>query len=182
MPEITLSPAELIVADYVIVDKLIIGVGQQVEYLAGTITLGIYDRHPEYANEIIEVVNRRSKNIRHFLLQEGYIECIIPLIPHDKLTDKGIQARKLGGHKKYIEWKESEDKKKRVEEFPKKKWYLYEPIKWAVFILLGWFANDLFNTLGRKATTQSKIQQDSTKPSPHLPKTLNKTDTGKISR
>src|SRR5689334_5686844 len=69
------------------------------------------------------------RQIRNFLSEEEYIIETNRLVPEDKLTDKGKKARDLGGHKAYLAWEETERKKKNIEDFPKKKWYIYEPAK-----------------------------------------------------
>lgn len=95
----------------------------------------------ETFTSLIEFLRTNSSTIRDFLLKEGYLKCVDWRNPTDELTDKGKLAKEKGGHTKYKEWEEKEEKKSALQEFPKKKWYLYEPIKWAVFFMLGLCVN-----------------------------------------
>jgi hypothetical protein len=88
-----------------------------------------------------DVPNISERSIRKFLLEQEYIEPVNHSIPSDELVAKGKKAADLGGHGPYLEWEKAEKRKKYLEDFPKKKWYVYEPVKtvvsWAIVALVS---------------------------------------------
>lgn len=91
----------------------------------------------ETFNTLAQFAYSNSKTIRDFLLKEGYLKCIDWRIPTDELTDKGRLAKEKGGHAKFKEWEAEEARKAAFEDFPKKKWHIYEPLKSIFIFLLG---------------------------------------------
>jgi hypothetical protein len=100
--------------------------------------IGMRDKYPEnVAKEIEDLVLYKQAEIRNILLRLDYLECVDWSVQKDKLTTKGMKAQDLGGHQQYLQWEMGEAARKRIEEFPKKKWYLYEPIKYFGLIAIG---------------------------------------------
>ncbi len=143
---------------------------------------------PEMANNIQQLIIKGERDARLFLLQQGYLETVDHKIPQDKLTTKGEKAQLLGGHKQYIEWEEREKRKQAVEDFPKKKWWLYKPLELSAgFILttilgffLGYFKGSHDATKKEQVKIQSPVQQSPQKDTAQrLPKTAGKKDSAK---
>lgn len=108
-------------------------------FISGNILIGQADIHsPEIYSQMVSISQSRSSVIREFMLSEKYIETTNYIMPHDKMTDKGKQARKLGGHNQYIEWAENQEKESKKElkkiNFAQKNWL---PIAIGTLIL-GW--------------------------------------------
>lgn len=128
---------------------------------------------------LIELIRTDSRTIRNFLLKEGYLKCIDWRNPTDELTDKGKLAKEKGGHAKYKEWEAEQERKKRIEDFPKKKWIIYEPLKYVVLLFIGmginqWICHTKENN--DQKPSQAK-EQPSTSPTP--PKLSDTTNTVK---
>jgi len=118
MPEIIPSDAELIISDYLIT-ILNPGIDTVIVRIMGGVTNGIYEKHPELADEIVRIVQSNTDKIRRYLLQEEYIICTDRSIPRDMLTPKGRLAQKAGGVTKYIEQEESKKLNNMMPEFIK---------------------------------------------------------------
>jgi len=125
-----------------------------------------------------------TRRIRTFLLEEGYIDPVNHVIPSDKLNEKGKQARDLGGHAQYKEWEKKKKRKERIEDFPKKKWYYYEPVRIIAGVIIGLLIGYAWGVyIGAQknaiAPSQVKIAPTNLKPnhptdSPVHPRVLNK--------
>jgi len=129
MRNIILTSAELIIADFILSNSV---AGEQISVvnkMTGILDIGIYNKYPGEATEIIRVVKKREKNIRKFLMQERYILSIDHLTKGDMLTNKGLHAQKLGGHKKYVEWEKSEKNKSGIKAVASKKSYFSDSFK-----------------------------------------------------
>jgi hypothetical protein len=173
------SEPELILLDFALA-KAPIGNTFRVHGLLYNASVGLQER---YSEEIVKEVNRilisRSDAIRNLLLTEEYIEVVDPSTHLDKLTPTGKKAKELGGHKQYLEWEVKDIRRKNIEEWPKKKWYLYDPIKYLFFFALGWVLNYLICTVPIKNENRQNQNQDTikqTKPSQPLPKSSGKKD------
>ena len=132
---------------------------------------------------LAQICNGYPTGPRDFLLDEDYLECVNSNIPTDKLTEKGKKAKDLGGHLKYKEWETEEKRKKRIEDFPKRRWWIYEPLKAIAILILtnGLTAFATYMIIKSKAnkpppTTQSLTPTDTAQ---HYPKTLDKKDSAK---
>jgi hypothetical protein len=140
------SKAELILLD-IALSKIQIG---QAFRIQGPLHNALVGLHDSYSSELIDEMNKilisSPDIIRNLLLEEDYTKCIDHSTHQDILTEKGKQAKKLGGHEQYKEWEKREKKNKDFEEFPKKKWHIYEPVKYIIFFGLGWLVNYLICT------------------------------------
>lgn len=133
----------------------------------------------ETFNTLAQFAYSNSSAIRDFLLKEGYLKCIDWRNPTDELTEKGKLAKEKGGHVKYKVWEAEEERKKRIEDFPKKKWYIYEPSKIIAGLLIAAAFSGIGYIIGLekgKSTTKSPLLKDTAQ---SLPKTLNKKDTAR---
>ncbi len=120
---------------------------------------------------LINIYTATNDQIREFLLKERYIEPKNSSIHQDILTEKGEKANQLGGHLKYVEWAKKEARKKKIEDFPKKWWFVYDPIKGVVvaglIFIAGWFANELYRII--KTQFQQPVNKTTTAPPPPKP-------------
>jgi hypothetical protein len=179
-----MTEAENILVDIALTN---IKVGQSFR-IQGPLTnasIGVYDKYSaDIAKEITAILTLSPDKIRNILLEEEYTKCIEPSTHLDILEPKGKKAKELGGHLKYKEWELKESKRKNVEDFPKKKWYIYEPIRIVVAVLIT--APITFGVgywLGQKqapkntTTTHQSIRVTSPKDTAQSkPKTLSKND------
>lgn len=110
------------------------------------ITLNFYSanlligKDPHYSEEFIREMRddiMRSNSPFVFLLDEGYLRVENYTIGSHILTEKGKKAKNLGGINAYKSWESEEERKKRFEEFPKKKWHIYDAAKWLIFFIIG---------------------------------------------
>jgi len=137
-------------------------------FMSGNLLLGKQDIYEEEIyKEIVQIVNSRNSVIRTFLLKEEYFETTNHSIPYDILTKKGEKAKELGGHKNYKEWEAEQERKKAIEDFPKKKWYISEPLKYLISliigVLIGHFTCNKNNAQSNNQATQ-KTKTDQPKP------------------
>ncbi len=174
------SEDEKILADLLLF-KMPIGEARYTYHMYNTLMNGQHENFsPETFDRLAKICQGNPGGLRTFLLSNGYIDCVDPRYPQDKLTEKGRIAQEKGGHLKYKEWEELEAKKTNIEEFPKKKWYIYEPLKWAVFFILGAVTTKLMCSSTRENNDQKPSQVKEQPRTYQTPtKTLNKTDTVK---
>jgi len=131
-----MTEAELILADIILL-KIEPKTPFRMQRYLHNITIGLHDTQPENIyKEISQIVISNSSVIEDFLRTNGYIKFTDIPTHQYILTDEGEEAQKQGGHQQYLDWVAREKRKKGFEDFPKKKWHIYEPIKWAVFGLL----------------------------------------------
>lgn len=128
---------------------------------------------------LIELLRTDSRKIRDFLLKEDYLKCIDWRNPTDELTDKGKLAKEKGGHSNYKEWEAEQKRKKKIEDFPKKTWYLYEPAKIIIGILITGLFSWISYTIGLKNGKSETTKQHPKDTVQYLPKILDKKDTVK---
>jgi hypothetical protein len=108
MRTIVLTPAQQIVSDYLLNNMQI---GRIYNGLTGRmdgVTIGVNDKYPHLADEIISIVQGRDRDIINFLLQEKYISIENSQLPSYRLTEKGQTANEEGGHVGYLKWIDSE--------------------------------------------------------------------------
>lgn len=110
----------------------------------------------EIRNQIAQV---EEGNIRKFLLEQEYIEPVNHSIPSDELVAKGKKAKELGGHHAYVKWESEEKKKKDFEDFPKKKWHIYEPVKHIINTVISLVVGAIFGYFIAHHNTQASNQQ-----------------------
>ncbi len=142
--------------------------------------VGMYDKYsPEVRKELIRLTQNDKGVIRRFLLTEKYIDVHDHKFPKDILNLKGEKAKKLGGHKQYKEWEIKEEKRKNIENFPKKNWILYDAGKILGGILLGILINQFIcHTTKSDQPTNTPNKDTIQKPttSPPAPKVSGKKD------
>jgi hypothetical protein len=132
------SEAELILLDFAL-SKAPIGNTFRVNGLLHNASIGLQERYSEETvQEINQILVSRSDVIRSLLLTEEYIEVVESSTHLDKLRPEGKKAKELGGHKQYIDWEQRENKRKKFEEFPKRKWPIYDLLKIAIPLVIGW--------------------------------------------
>ncbi len=130
-------------AEYNVADILLLKMPDHVAFsvvgfMGGNILLGLHDKYsPEMIQEIGAIMQSGNDSVRKFLLREKYLEIIDHKIPHDMLTDKGLKARELGGHKQYQAWEQEEERKRNFENLPKKHWLPYDIVKFSLGLLIG---------------------------------------------
>lgn len=180
-----MSEEELIIADIVL---LKIPMGRHISIYSlmqsNTILNGIEEKYSlETCDKIrtFYATDRRSHNtIRDFFLREGYIMLANRTISYDILTEKGIKAQAAGGHRNYTKIQKKKGRWEWLENFPKKKWFIYEPMKWGLPFLLGWLgclATCNQNEKSNIIIPLKKMKIPKIKPSQFLNKTSNKKDT-----
>lgn len=140
---------ELIIADIVL---LKIPMGRHISIYSlmqsNTILNGIEEKYSLETCDKIRTfyATRRSHNtIRDFFLREGYIMLAHGTTSYDILTEKGIKAQAAGGHKNYIKQEKKKNRWEWLGNFPKKKWFIYEPSKWLIAMLIGFIIRDRGN-------------------------------------
>lgn len=117
--------------------------------------------------KIATLANSRSSSVRTFLLQQKYLETTNHSIPYDILSDKGEKARELGGHENYKKWEAEQERLKKIQDFPKNKWFIYEPLKYILPLIIGWLIGHFTCNNTQLNNLKSKI----IKTSPLPPKT-----------
>lgn len=169
-----LSKAEYILADLIILKCPIKKAFGVVPFMSsGNLLHGKYEQYGEQLyQEIAAITISRSDVVRTFLLKEKYLETIDHTIPRDILSDKGEIAREKGGHIQYKEWEKEQEQRKNIEDFPKKKWYIYEPLKYIIPALIGFSVGKIScnTTNTTQPQNQSKDTIATTKISQPLPK------------
>lgn len=101
------------------------------------VTIGLQDKFPpQIYDEIVQISLYGEMGIRKLLLDFDYLTCVDRTRQLDRLTDPGKKAQELGGHQAYLKWKEKEEREKRFEEFPKKKWHIYDLTKLLITIFI----------------------------------------------
>lgn len=155
-------------AEYIVADILLLNMPDHVAFsvigfMGGNILIGIHDKYsPQLVQEIISIVQGRSDSVRKFLLREKYLQIINHTIPHDMMTDKGLKARELGGHKQYLQYeanlaaqaKEQEKKEFNIS-WPQRHWLLVGVIGF-VFGILSPLAERLIEKRIWPESSQSK--------------------------
>jgi hypothetical protein len=132
-----MTEAELYLIDLCL-SRAQIGVPFRVHGLLHNATVGIHDKFSEgTVKQIIWSVQNSPDSIRNLLLSLEYTRVVEPSTHQDILDTKGVQAKKEGGHFQYLEWERKKVKKEGFENFPKSKWWIYEPLKWIFFLIVG---------------------------------------------
>ncbi len=150
---------------------------------SGDLLAGVYEKYTiETAQEISALAIGKNMIFRDFLLQEKYIEIVEHSVPYDMLTEKGIKAKNLGGHKQYLAWEAEEKKKDEKGEFPKKRIILYDFIKMITPLILGiligrYGCNAPIKNNNAPQNNQQQGQIKKLTPSPPKPISLDKKDT-----
>lgn len=143
-------------------------------FMSSSLLAGKYQLYSsEIIREITDLINNKPDIIRKYLLKEKYFDTVKPNIPRDILNDKGEKAKELGGHEKYKEWEVEEKRKKRIEDFPKNKWYWYDPLKIIVTLLIGMLIGHFTcqnNNKNAQLDTQKKDTINNSISSPQMPK------------
>lgn len=107
--------------------------------------------------------------IRKYLLDNDFITVTNVLNPSDTLTIKGKLAKDKGGIKEYEKWEEEETKKKRIEDFPKRKWFVYEPVKIIASIIITASVSGIGGYLLGKNDNSNSNQSNNQPPSLSMP-------------
>lgn len=132
-----MTEAELILLD-IALSKIQIGQAFRIQGPLHNALIGLHDSYsPELIDEMNKILIGSPDIIRNLLLEEDYTKCINHSTHQDILTDKGNLAKNLGGHEKYKEWEDKQNRKKNFEEFPKRKWLLYDAGKILFGLILG---------------------------------------------
>ena len=132
-----LTEAEFILADIILL-KIEHNTDFRMQRYLHNVTIGLHDTKPENIyKEICDIVTLRSSVIEDFLRTQGYIRFTDPSTHLYVLTQKGEDAQQQGSHQQYLDWVAREKRKKGFEDFPKKKWHIYEPLKWLLFLVAG---------------------------------------------
>jgi len=175
----TPTKEELVAADLVIMNMPYkTGISIQ-SYINGLIGSGKFQFEDDIRQKIHQV---NERNVRVFLLEQGYTEPVNHSIPSDMLVEKGLKARQLGGHAQYLAWQTEQDKKAQFEDFPKKHWLKMEIIKnianWVIGPIVGLVIGYLIGHHTAQSNSQPPLKQGQTIISaPPSSKTLNKRDT-----
>lgn len=171
-----MTEAELILADLVLL-KLPVNREFTQRGAYNGVLLGKQDDYDQDTlAKMNNVLTSENSIIIDFLLKEKYINCTNQMHGRFMLSDEGEEAQRQGGHKQYLEWAAIEKRKKEFEEFPKKKWHIYEPIKWLLF-LVGGIAIERYILKGCDQYKSQETEKVSEQPtSPQLPKTSNNTN------
>jgi len=166
-----MTQAELILADIILL-KIEPKTPFRMQRYLHNITIGLHDTQPENIyKEICQIVISNSSVIEDFLRTNGYIKFTDIPTRQYILTDEGEEAQRQGGHQQYLDWVAREKRKKGFEDFPKKKWHIYEPVKWLLLLLAGiaieryllkGCGQDKFQDTGK--TTEQTISPQATKP------------------
>jgi hypothetical protein len=142
--------------------------------------VGLADKYPQAQfQRLADIVTFSPDSIRDILLAEGYTKVIENSTHLDQLTEKGEQAQNCGGHEQYKEWERHQQVKQNIEDFPKKNWFIYEPLKYLLPLIGGWLighytCNSPKNN--EKANNQQIDTIRQTIPSPSSPKISSKKD------
>jgi hypothetical protein len=177
----TPTKEELVAADLVIMNMPYKTGISILSYINGLISSGKF-QFDDDVRETIHQVNER--NVRAFLLEQGYTDPVDHSIPRDMLVEKGLQAKKLGGHAQYVEWEKEKERRQEIEDIPKKKWLMFEIIKaiinWVVGPIVGLIIGYLIGHHTAQSGSLLPRKQGQTIISiPRPSKTLNKLDTSK---
>jgi hypothetical protein len=136
--------------EYMLIADLVLKrlpIGQQANIRAMLSSIMYEEGSDKYGQEtydkMCEIVKALDGGVRQFMLNEGYLTILAPSVPFDMLSEKGIQAKRLGGHEKYKEWEEGERAKKEKEAnelkkitWPQKNWLLLTLATAIIFPLL----------------------------------------------
>jgi len=175
----TPTKEELIVADLVIMNipyKQGIAI---LNYTRSLVSSGKFQFDEDIREKVHEVKEGR---VRAFLLEQGYTEPENHSVPRDMLVEKGLKARELGGHAQYLVWEEKERRAKRIEDFPKRQWWIFEPLKvmisWIIVGGLGLISGYLIGHDTVQSTIKAPLNKGQTIiSSPPRSKASNKQDT-----
>lgn len=112
-----------------------------------------------------------------FLVENEYLDVVNEIMPTHKLNPKGNQAKKLGGVLAYENWEQNQERQKRIEEFPKKKWYIYDPIKTVIPYIITFIGGVIAAQTCNHYKNQEHQNPKTIKSSPNKSNTLNKANT-----
>lgn len=105
---------EMTDAKYALVDLMLLKlpIGQPLNtfpFMGAHLLTGRDDDYPpSLIQEMRLLLVHSDRDVRQFLLNEHYIKCVAHWVPTDVLTEKGEMAKKLGGHKQYLEWEKQD--------------------------------------------------------------------------
>jgi hypothetical protein len=167
--------------------------GEAVTISGGFWSSLLHDKYQElgdgnYYKAVQVLQDRNYREIKSFLLEQGYIETENHLIPSYKLIDKGKDARDKGGHAAYVKWQneeaalfeaqvERDRKEQRKINWPQKYWWVVLLIGCVVSVVATILITDAIN-LG-KDYIESKRPILKTSQQPQLNRPLEK-DTSHI--
>jgi predicted transcriptional regulator len=173
-----LTPDEIIVAD-LIISKLLKNEGRN---LHGMIHSLADNRSDLQSNSNIQFILSESRSYRSIiekLLDKDFLT-VKDGVQYYALTDKGVKAKELGGINNYLDWERKETDILKFENFPRKKWLLFELMKGVFLIILGAFINQtICNKSTDKNVKPTTLTVDTIylpQPSQSLPKSSDKKD------
>jgi uncharacterized protein (UPF0297 family) len=159
-----MTEAEYIVADLILL-KCPINQPFRLLGLSNNLLQGKNDLYQQDTfDEMVQVMLYRIDTVRQFFLREKYIKVIDWSTHLDQLTEEGELAQKLGGHKKYQEYLIEQARLKNIEDFPKKKWFIYEPIRIIAGFIITGFAGWLIGYHQGKNEIKKIDRTDTLKP------------------
>lgn len=177
-----MTEAEYILADFVLL-RMPIGKAIDMHFFIGMHLLQhLQEKYPDNIySEIREIlINNNQERITIFLYKEKYIEIAQGILSQKHIiTDKGIQAQDLGGHEKYNEWVNKQERKNSIEDFPKRKWFIYEPLKLLLTIIITFIITWYIKGCVDQSQPLNKKQVNSIRPYPQKPKTSDTLNRGK---
>lgn len=161
-----MEDAVIILADFVL-QKCPIGKPFRVRGPLQEAMLELQEKYsPEITAKIREILISQSSVVRDFLLAQKYLNVIEASTHLDQLNDKGEEARRAGGHEKYLahlakleKEKEEEAKAQKRMNFPQKYWW--------IMLIIGWFGG-CWSDIGKEALKR-KIWPDTSLSQPSTP-------------